>query len=177
MTLAGLIQRWRRWQLARQGLLLDRSCFVDRLVSLGQQTNAPGIVSVGPECQLGFGVQLIAWGGRISLARHVFLGPHVVIYGHGGVEIGEHSLISMHCCILSSNHSIPGRDKIIRNEADLTLPTKIGRDVWLGAGAKVLGGITIGDGCVVGAGAVVAKDLPPYSIAVGVPARVIGERA
>jgi acetyltransferase-like isoleucine patch superfamily enzyme len=107
----------------------------------------------------------------------VFIGPQVVIYGHGGVEIGDDTLISMHCCILSSNHTVPAAAKKIRDQPDLLLPTKIGRDVWLGAGVKVLGGVTIGDGCVVGAGAVVTRDLPPYSIAMGVPARVTGRRA
>jgi acetyltransferase-like isoleucine patch superfamily enzyme len=82
----------------------------------------------------------------------------------------------MHCCILSSNHKIPARDKIIRHEPDILLPTKIGRDCWLGAAVTVLGGVHIGEGCVIGAGAVVTKDLPPYSIANGVPARVIGQR-
>jgi acetyltransferase-like isoleucine patch superfamily enzyme len=106
----------------------------------------------------------------------VFLGPYVVIYGHGGVDIGDHSLISMHCCIVSSNHRVPERGEIIRHQPDILLPTKIGTDVWLGAGVKVLGGVTIGDGCVVGAGAVVAKDLPPYSISVGVPAKPVDQR-
>ena len=49
-------------------------------------------------------------------------------------------------------------------------------DCWLGTGAKVLDGVRIGRGCVIGAGAVVTKDIPPYSIAVGVPAKVIGRR-
>ena len=53
------------------------------------------------------------------------------------------------------------------------LPTKFDRDVWLGAGVTVLGGVTIGDGCVGGAGAVVTQDLPAYSVAIGVPARVV----
>jgi len=83
----------------------------------------------------------------------------------------------MHCCIVSSNHTVPDRGKIIRQQPDILLPTKIGRDVWLGAGVKVMGGVTIGDGCVVGAGAVVTHDLPPYAIAVGVPAKVIGQRS
>jgi len=176
MTLAGLIQRYRRWQLARRGLYLDRSCFVDRGVSVGPRAHSTGVIEVGPESELGLGVELNPWGGHIRLGRHVFLGPYVVIYGHGGVEIGDHSLISMHCCIVSSNHNVPPRGKIIRHEPDILLPTKIGSDVWLGAGVIVLGGVTIGDGCVVGASAVVTKDLPPYSIAVGVPARVIGKR-
>lgn len=178
MTRAGLVQRYRRWQLARRGLRLDRSCFVDRCVSLGPRplVHPPGAIEVGPECELGLGVELSPWSGSIRIGRHVFLGPYVVIYGHGGVEIGDHSLISMHCCILSSNHTVPPRDKIIRNEPDVLLPTKIGRDVWLGAGVKVLGGVTIGDGCVVGAGVVVTSDLAPYSIAVGVPAKVVEDR-
>lgn len=55
-------------------------------------------------------------------------------------------------------------------------PAKIGNDVWLGANVVVLRGVTIGDGCIVAAGAVVTKDLPPYSIAGGIPARVIKPR-
>jgi len=93
-----------------------------------------------------------------------------VIYGHGGVKIGDHSLVSMHCQILSSNHTMPPFGTTIRSQPDVLLPTKIGRDVWLGASVTVLGGVTIGDGCIVGAGAVVTKDLPPGAIAFGVPA-------
>jgi len=179
MTRSGLIQRYRRWRLARRGLQLDRTCFVDRYVSLGPRppVHSPGAIEVGPECELGLGVELNPWDGRILIGRHVFVGPYVVIYGHGGVEIGDDSLIAMHCCIVSSNHTVPARGKIIRYEPDIPLPTKIGCDVWLGAGVKVMGGVTIGDGCVVGAGAVVTDDLAPYSIAVGVPAKVIGQRS
>ena len=82
----------------------------------------------------------------------------------------------MHCRILSSNHTVPPLGTIIRSLPDRPLPTHIGCDVWLGAGVTVLGGVTIGDGCVVGAGAVVTHNLPPYTIAVGVPARVVDRR-
>jgi len=177
MTRTGWVQRLRRLRLARAGLRLDRSCLVGAGVTLGEGAARLGSVEAGQECELGAGCELAAWGGRIRLGRRVFLGPQVVIYGHGGVEIGDETLIAMHCCILSSEHTVPGRGGIIRNEPDLLLPTRIGRDVWLGAGVKVLGGVTIGDGCVVGAGAVVTRDLPPYSIARGVPAKVVGERS
>lgn len=178
MTLAGLIQRYRRWRLGARGVSVDRSCYVHALVSVGKwpRVHQPKAVQIGPECELSRGVELNPWGGSIRLGRRVFVGPYVIIYGHGGVEIGDHCLISMHCSIVSSNHTIAARDTIIRNEPDIPMATKIGRDCWLGAGVRILGGVKIGNGCVVGAGAVVAKDLPPYSIAVGVPARVIGGR-
>jgi acetyltransferase-like isoleucine patch superfamily enzyme len=176
MNVAGLLQRYRRWQLSRRGLRLDPSCFVHKMVSIAPRSSNVGELKVGAECELCFGVELNPWQGSITIGRDVFLGPHTVIYGQGGVEIGDHSLISMHCCIVSSNHSLAGRDEIIRHKPDVLRPTKIGRDVWLGAGVKVLGGVTIGDGCIIGAGAVVTKDLPAYSTALGIPARVVGSR-
>ena len=119
---------------------------------------------------------LAAYSGRIDIARWVFVGPYTVVYGHGGVSIGEGTLIAMHCRIVSSNHTIAPFGTPIRSQPDVPLPVKIGRDVWLGAGVTVLGGVTIGDGCIVGAGAVVTKDLPPGAIAHGIPAAVKGWR-
>ena len=136
-----------------------------------------GTIRIGPRAMISHGVVIESWGGDVNIGHDVFFGPHAVVYGHGGIEIGDHSLIAMHCAIVSSNHSLPPRGRFIQHEPDVLLPTKIGKDVWLGAGVKVLGGVTIGDGCVVGAGAVVTQDLPPGSVAVGVPARVIRQRA
>ena len=178
MTVPGLIQRWRRWRLARRGLQLDRSCYVGPGVSLGPDNVPPlnDAVKVADSCELNQGVELNTFGGSIRIARRVWLGPYVVIYGHGGVEIGESTLVSMHCTILSSNHAIPPKDTPIRHVPDTLLPTRIGRDVWIGANAVILGGVTIGDGCVVGAGAVVTRSLPAYSVATGVPAKVLRQR-
>jgi len=178
MTTAGIIQRWRRWQLARLGLRLDRSCYVGPGVSLGPDHTMAfrGVVEVADACELNQGVELTPFGGSIRIARRVWLGPYVVIYGHGGVEIGEQTLISMHCSILSSNHGVPPIGKLIRDTADDLRPTKIGRDVWIGANAVILGGVAIGDGAVVAAGAVVTKDVEPGAVVAGVPARVLRKR-
>jgi acetyltransferase-like isoleucine patch superfamily enzyme len=92
------------------------------------------------------------------------------------VEIGEQTLVSMHCTILSSNHGVPPLGTLIRDTADKLLPTKIGRDVWIGANAVILGGVTIGDGAVVAAGAVVNRDVEAGAIVAGVPARFIRKR-
>jgi acetyltransferase-like isoleucine patch superfamily enzyme len=169
----GRIASWRARGVALPwSVQLENGIDFRRGMARGQR----GDINVAPECQLSQGVVIHAYGGTVRLGRNVFLGPYVVIYGHGGIDIGEHTLVSMHCRILSSNHTVPGRNTLIRSQPDVLLPTKIGRDVWLGAGVTVLGGVTIGDGCVVGAGAVVTRDLPAGSIAMGVPASVVRPR-
>lgn len=169
---------WRQWMLRMQGIEIGSSCTVCSgvIARSGIANNQIGTITIADRTRLEPGVMLDAWGGSIAIAENVFIGPYTVIYGHGGVTIGKDSLIAMHCRILSSNHAIPQCDRRIRWERDVLLPTTIGEDVWLGAGATVLGGVTIGNGCVVGAGAVVTKDLPPYSISMGVPAKVVRMR-
>ena len=165
----------RRSLLTKRGVQIGRKCRIGSRVELfpGFRSIKSGQITIGDLTQIERGVVLRAWGGSIILGTNLFLGEYTVIYGHGGVTIGDNSLIAMHSRILSSNHTIPGRDGLIRYQPDMLLPTAIGKDVWLGAGVTVLGGVTIGDGCVVAAGAVVTKDLPPYSISMGVPAKVI----
>lgn len=163
---------WRRLWLQCQGVSIGRG-------EIGAGVRARpgrGRIAIGAECTLEPGTILDAYHGSIDIARWVFIGPYTVIYGHGGVTIGEGSLIAMHCRIVSSNHTLSPIGTPVRSQPDVLLPTKIGRDVWLGAGVTVLGGVTIGDGCIVGAGAVVTKDLPPGSIAFGTPAVVKGYR-
>lgn len=142
----------------------------------GMGAHGAGRIEFKPGAWIETGVVLHAYGGFIRIGRDVFLGPHTVIYGHGGVEMGDSCLIAMHCRILSSNHTIAPIGTDIRSQPDELRPTRIGRDVWLGAGVTVLGGVVIGDGCVVGAGAVVTKDLPAGSICHGSPATVQGWR-
>ncbi|HXB02126.1 MAG TPA: acyltransferase [Opitutaceae bacterium] len=166
---------YRRWCLQRAGARLGHDARIAPNVEMQLGTPA-GLIELGPSCQLERGVVLHAYSGSIRCGENVHFGPYSVIYGHGGVEIGAHTLIAMHCCIVAANHAVPPPGELIRFKPDVPLPIKIGNDVWLGAGVKVLGGVTIGDGCIVGAGAVVTGDLPPYSVAVGMPARVVGQR-
>lgn len=169
-----LIQYWLRCH----GVQFGKGCTLEAGVAMerGFRDGRKGRIHLGKEVLLLRGVHLYAWGGFIELGARVFIGNHAVVYGQGGVSIGEDSLISMHCRLLSSEHTIPELGTCIKACPDLMKPTQIGRDVWLGAGVTVLGGVQIGDGCVVGAGAVVKQSLPDASIAVGVPARVIGSR-
>jgi acetyltransferase-like isoleucine patch superfamily enzyme len=131
-----------------------------------------GRISANVGLRLSHGAILSPYGGSINLGANVYIGPYSVIYGQGGVVIGENTLIAMHCRIVSSNHTIPEQGVDIRSQPDMLLPTRIGRDVWLGAGVTVLGGVKIGDGCIVGAASLVASDLPDNAIAFGSPATV-----
>jgi acetyltransferase-like isoleucine patch superfamily enzyme len=170
---------WRCIALTGSGVKVGSDVTIgsDCEIALGSALPRRGEIVLGHRTHIERGVLLHPYSGRIAIDTHVFIGPYTVIYGHGGVRIGKDSLISMHCRILSSNHAIPPSDTAIRSQPDTHLPTTIGRDVWLGAGVTVLGGVTIGDGCIVGAGAVVSKDLPANSIARGVPAVVVRQRA
>ncbi|BBD57359.1 hexapeptide repeat-containing transferase [Nostoc sp. HK-01] len=173
-----LAQKIRLLYLRGLGIEIDFSCLISSniVINLGYSQGHKGNIKISSKTQISHGVTLDAWGGSITIDENVFIGPYTVIYGHGGVKIGKDTLISMHCRILSSNHTIPDRDTRIRWNPDILLPVTLGEDVWLGAGVTILGGVTVGNGCIVGAGAVVTKDLPPYSIAVGVPAKVVKTR-
>jgi acetyltransferase-like isoleucine patch superfamily enzyme len=168
----------RRWRLRLHGAKIDSPRLLAPGIDCrpGYGNGRRGNIEIGRGAWIEQGAVLHAFGGTVRIGQDVFLGPHVVIYGHGGVEIGDACLVAMHCRIVSSNHAVPPVGTDIRSQPDVLLPTKIGRDVWLGAGVTVLGGVTIGDGCIVGAGAVVTDDLPAGSIAHGVPAVVRGFR-
>lgn len=136
-----------------------------------------GSIKISRNCEISRGCVLKAYGGSINIGANTFVGEYVIIYGHGGVEIGENTLIAMHTCIVSANHTIPKRAEIIRSMPDILIPVKIGDDVWIGANASILAGVVIGKGAIIGANSVVTRDIPDFAIAFGNPARVIRYRA
>ncbi|WP_184544982.1 acyltransferase [Mucilaginibacter sp. FT3.2] len=158
--------------IIHQPVIIKPGTFLSR----GFLNGHKGAITIAPRCELSRGVIIKAYGGKVTINKNTFFGEYVCIYGHGGVEIGENTLIAMHTCIVSANHTVPNKSTLIRSQGDILLPVKIGNDVWIGAGVKVLGGVTIGDGCVVGAGSVVTKSLPPYAVVMGVPAKIISYR-
>ncbi|MEH1943350.1 MAG: DapH/DapD/GlmU-related protein [Nostoc sp.] len=112
----------------------------------------------------------------IDIDRDTFIGPSVCIGGPGDIKIGKHCLIAAHTGIYANNHNFTDPMEPIKYQGITSKGIVIEDDCWLGHGVKVLDGVTIGRGSVIGAGAVVTKDIPPLSIAVGIPARVIKSR-
>ena len=91
------------------------------------------------------------------------------------IVIGENTMIGGHCMIVSADHDI--RNKMsLRDSGHVIGDIIIGDNCWIGANSVITKGVTIGDGAIIGAGSIVTKDIPPMSIAVGAPARIIGHR-
>lgn len=119
---------------------------------------------------------LIWFPWRVSIGRRSSLNQGVIIDGYGGVTIGEGVRIAAYTCINTTDHEFRDKNRMIVDQGFICAPVIIEDDVWIGAGTNINKGVKIGRGSVIGSGSVVTKDIPPYSIAVGVPCRVIGQR-
>lgn len=120
--------------------------------------------------------QLKAVGGKIVIGARCSIQGFCQLYGHGGLTIGNDVRIASQTVIIPSNHNFDRIDVPISEQGETSRGITIGDDVWIGVGCKILDGVTIGTGCVIGAGSVVTRSIPPYSVAVGSPARVTRER-
>ena len=113
---------------------------------------------------------------QIELGDHVFINTGCILHAEGGLTIGSDTKIGPYTTIWTSNHNFDRTDVPFRSQGDKLAPVEIGRDVWIGASVTILAGVSIGDKSVIGAGSVVTKDIPPFSVAVGNPAKVIRSR-
>lgn len=108
-------------------------------------------------------------GKNITIGKNVFLNMGCKFQDQGGIFIGDGSLIGHNVVLATLNHAMDPEDRATMIPA----PIHIGKRVWIGANATVLPGVTIGDGAIVAAGAVVTKDVPENTVVGGVPARVM----
>ena len=117
-------------------------------------------------------------GELITIGKHCHLGEFSAIWGGddgGKITIGDFVSLAPHVFITASDYSFK-KGLPFRQQEKRDRNVTIGNDVWLGTKVSVTAGVTIGDGCIVGAGAVVTKDLPANAIAGGVPAKVLKYR-
>ena len=159
---------------AGPGLILEDGSHINALsvdgVVLGHTvTVARGasLVCTGVLARIGKGIRI---GNRSAIGAGSFLG------GQGGVIIGDDVILGPGVRIFSENHIYAALDRPIRAQGERRVGVAIGDDCWIGAGVTVLDGVTVGSGCVLAAGAVVTTDIPPLSVAAGIPARVIRTR-
>lgn len=111
-----------------------------------------------------------AGGDEIRVGRNVFVNQNCTFYDLGGLDIGDDVMIGPNVSLITTGHPL---DPAERRAATIGRPIVIGRNVWIAAGATVIGGVTVGENSVVAAGSVVTRDVPPNTLVGGNPARVI----
>ena len=109
--------------------------------------------------------------GDVIIGDHTRIGLHNTIIGP--VTIGSHVNLAQGITVTALNHNFEAPERRIDEQGVSTQQVTISDDIWIGANAVVLPGVTIGNHCVIAAGAVVTKDVPPHSLVAGVPAKII----
>jgi acetyltransferase-like isoleucine patch superfamily enzyme len=137
--------------------------------------SAGGSIVIGARCDIGEGAVLDSHGGAIAIGDDCSVNPYAVLYGQGGLTIGSGVRIAAHAVLVPANHGID-RDLPIFRQPQTKRGIVVEDDVWIGSGARILDGVTLAIGSVIGAGAVVTRSTEPYSINLGVPARQVGTR-
>ena len=112
---------------------------------------------------------------KIEIGKNTKITSAVILDGRGGLDIGQDTLIGFQSIILSHSHRFNGEGPVIYQGME-SARVSIGSGVWLATRVIVLPGVKIGDHAIIGAGSVVTKDVSPYAIAVGSPAKVIRTR-
>lgn len=110
-------------------------------------------------------------GAKVAIGKGTVINYGCLLYTTGGLVIGENVSISAGSWLVTGTHDM--NDPLF---PDKYLPIMIGNHAWIGARATILAGVTIGEGAVVMAGAVVSRDVPPYAVVGGVPAKVVSQR-
>lgn len=130
-------------------------------------------VSVGKNVSLWPGVYLS--GNNIIIGNNVQIGYGTIIHSSIGVKIGSNTQIAAQCYIIDTNHGTE-YGELMQKQALVSSPIEIGDDVWIGAQCTILKGVKIHSHAVVAANTVVNKDVPPYAIVAGSPAKIIKYR-
>jgi acetyltransferase-like isoleucine patch superfamily enzyme len=158
-----------------RNIRLGRNAFIDQGVYLHA---TPGGIEIGADVAVMHNTELHVFNFRdlphafIKIGRGTFVGESVVIRGQGGVTIGEHVLIAPQAKIVAVNHNYTDLSRPVIDQGITCRGIVIEDGAWIGTGAAVLDGVRVGRGAVIGANAVVTRDVPPHTVAVGSPAAV-----
>jgi acetyltransferase-like isoleucine patch superfamily enzyme len=163
-------QRARHPQVVMPGMV-----FFGRRVQLKARIGH-GNLELGPWCWIGDDNKLRAHEGNLRLAPKVVMGRDNVINTYLDIEVGMHALLGDWIYICDFDHVVDRLDVPIKAQGLVKSPVRIGSDVWVGEKASILRGADVGSGSVIASQALVKDRIPPFSIVVGTPARVIRSR-
>jgi acetyltransferase-like isoleucine patch superfamily enzyme len=189
----GLVRRWRlgacggRFFVGRRVRLhFPRYISVGRNVYIGDGSSISGLsregVRIGDHVRIREHVWVQATstldnpGVGATIGEGTYIGPRCMLGAGGGIAIGRHATLGAAVHVLAEDHAFHDLHVPIHEQGVTRKGITIEDDVWIGNSAILLDGVRIGRGAVIGAGAVVTRDVPPGAIAVGNPARVVGMR-
>lgn len=170
-----LYARYLAHRLRNSHVELQGMVFLGPRVEL-QARRHHGRLTLGPWCWVGAESRLRAHEGNVRLGPKVVLGRGTIINGYLDIEIGRNALLGDGIYICDFDHNYDRLDVPIRKQGIVKTPVRIGEDVWIGEKASILRGADVGAGSVIGSQSLVRSHIPPFSIAVGTPARVVKSR-
>ncbi|MGI8666557.1 MAG: acyltransferase [Jatrophihabitans sp.] len=172
-----LVRYWRfcRFKLAHPHVITTGFVFLGKRVEVIARPGYGRLV-LGRWVHLGDGTSLRCHEGTLRIGDKVVFGRNIVVNAYLDVQIGSSCIIADMVYVTDFDHVFDDVTVPIKDQGIVKAPVRIGSDVWLGTKVSIVRGTVIGDGSVVAANAVVTRDLAPYSVAVGVPARAIRNR-
>jgi acetyltransferase-like isoleucine patch superfamily enzyme len=139
--------------------------------------NSLGAMTIGDDVRILRGVTMSTSSqGKIRIGNKVHIGEGTIIFSDLSIDIGDNVIIGPQNTIVDFDHTYESAEIPINQQEIYRQEVIIEEDVWIASHCVITKGVRLGKGCVIGAGSVVNKDLPPYSVAVGVPVRVVKKR-
>jgi acetyltransferase-like isoleucine patch superfamily enzyme len=151
-------------------VVVDDNCLVD---AKGDTNRG---ITIGNGVFIGRNTILSCKNGDIDVDERANIGFNCEIFSASAVRIGRGVLIAAYCYLIGGDHDFSDPSKSVLSQNRRSAGVTIGEGAWLGAGAKILDGVSVGEHAVVGAAALVRESVPSRAIAVGIPAKVIGQR-
>jgi acetyltransferase-like isoleucine patch superfamily enzyme len=174
-TYVPLTARWLWLKLRWRGRLrTDGLCFVCRGVSF--EIGRDAIVSLGRWSWLGQGCKIRAHEGHVSIGAKSVLGQECTISAYQHVSIGRECIVADRVMLIDFDHGMVEVERPIREQGIYKRDVRVGHNVWIGYGACLLRGVTVGNNSVIGTNSVVNKDVPGDAVVAGIPARVLRMR-
>ena len=163
-----------------------------RKLVLGRRLRLDGIAFIGPRCELevgrkgtlelgrwswiGHGSKIRSHEGTVSIGAKTVLGQECTISSYQHISIGRECVIADRVMMIDFDHGMVEVERPIRLQGIYKRDVRVGNNVWIGYGACILRGVTVGDNAVIGTNSVVTKDVPANAVVGGVPARLIRMR-
>ena len=172
-----LVRYWRFgwWRLRHRHVICEGLVFLGRRSRIDARKGYSRLV-IGRWVHVGDGTRLLAHEGSLRVGDKTVFGTDVTVSAYLDIEIGASCLVADDVYVTDFDHAFADITVPVKDQGIVKAPVRIGPDSWLGTKSVVTRGVVVGRGCVVGASSVVTKSLPPGSVAVGSPARVVKDR-